>query len=67
MRLGQVLYFGLIVAIGAKTYSAHNIAGSIVKLCVYACLWVGDGCCYTDGMSIGKKDYDETKRIAFYL
>lgn len=29
MRLGQVLYFGLIVAIGAKTYSAHSIAGSI--------------------------------------
>lgn len=29
MRLGQVFYFGLVVAIGAKTYSAHSIAGNI--------------------------------------
>lgn len=29
MRLGQVLYFGLIVSIGVKTYAAHSIAGNI--------------------------------------
>lgn len=29
MRLGQVLYFGLIVKIGADTYAAHTIAGHI--------------------------------------
>ena len=29
MRLGQVLYFGLIVKIGADTYAAHTIAGNI--------------------------------------
>ncbi|WP_217989384.1 MATE family efflux transporter [Niallia circulans] len=29
MRLGQVLYFGLIVKIGAETYAAHSIAGNI--------------------------------------
>lgn len=29
MRLGQVLYFGLIVSIGIKTYAAHSIAGNI--------------------------------------
>lgn len=29
MRLGQVLYFGLIVSIGAKTFAAHSIAGNI--------------------------------------
>lgn len=29
MRLGQVLYFGLIVKIGADTYAAHSIAGNI--------------------------------------
>lgn len=29
MRLGQVVYFGLIVAIGVKTYAAHIIAGNI--------------------------------------
>ncbi|KGR74298.1 multidrug transporter MatE [Ureibacillus manganicus DSM 26584] len=29
MRLGQVLYFGLIVHIGTETFAAHSIAGSI--------------------------------------
>lgn len=29
MRLGQVVYFGLIVSIGVKTYAAHTIAGNI--------------------------------------
>lgn len=29
MRLGQVLYFGLIVSMGVKTYAAHSIAGNI--------------------------------------
>jgi len=29
MRLGQVLYFGLIVKIGADTYAAHSIVGNI--------------------------------------
>lgn len=29
MRVGQVLYFGLIVSMGVKTYAAHSIAGNI--------------------------------------
>lgn len=29
MRLGQVVYFGLIVAIGAKVFASHTIAGNI--------------------------------------
>lgn len=29
MRFGQVLYFGLILKIGADTYAAHSIAGNI--------------------------------------
>lgn len=29
MRLGQVIYFGLIVSMGVKTYAAHSIAGNL--------------------------------------
>lgn len=29
MRIGQVVYFGLIVSLGVKTYAAHSIAGNI--------------------------------------
>jgi Na+-driven multidrug efflux pump len=32
MRFGQVLYFGLILKIGADTYAAHSIAGNIETL-----------------------------------
>lgn len=65
MRLGQVLYFGLIVAIGAKTYSAHTIAGSIESFVYMPAYGLATAAATLTGMSIGKKDYDETKRIAF--
>ena len=29
MRIGQVVYFGMIVSLGVKTYAAHSIAGNI--------------------------------------
>lgn len=29
MRMGQVIYFGLIVSMGVKTYAAHSIAGNL--------------------------------------
>ena len=29
MRLGQVLYFGMIISMGVKTYAAHSIAGNL--------------------------------------
>jgi putative MATE family efflux protein len=68
MRLGQVLYFGVIVAIGAKTYSAHSIAGSIesfVKNYMPA-YGLATAAATLAGNSIGKKDYAETKRVALY-
>ncbi len=29
MRMGQIIYFGLIVSMGVKTYAAHSIAGNL--------------------------------------
>lgn len=66
MRLGQVLYFGLIVAIGAKTYSAHSIAGSIESFVYMPAYGLATAAATLAGNSIGKKDYVETKRVAFY-
>ncbi|MGH1722363.1 MATE family efflux transporter [Enterococcus casseliflavus] len=66
MRLGQMLYFGLIVAIGAKTYSAHSIAGSIESFVYMPAYGLATAAATLAGNSIGKKDYVETKRVAFY-
>lgn len=66
MRLGQVLYFGLIVAIGAKTYSAHSIAGSIESFVYMPAYGLATAAATLAGNRIGKKDYVETKRVAFY-
>lgn len=66
MRLGQVLYFGLIVAIGAKTYSAHSIAGSIESFVYMPAYGLATAAATLAGNSIGKKDFVETKRVAFY-
>ncbi|HFD0491816.1 TPA: MATE family efflux transporter [Enterococcus faecium] len=66
MRLGQVLYFGLIVAIGAKTYSAHSITGSIESFVYMPAYGLATAAATLAGNSIGKKDYVETKRVAFY-
>lgn len=66
MRLGQVLYFGLIVGIGAKTYSSHSIAGSIESFVYMPAYGLATAAATLAGNSIGKKDYEETKRVAFY-
>lgn len=66
MRLGQVLYFGLIVAIGAKTYSAHSIAGSIESFVYMPAYGLATAAVTLAGNSIGKKEFEETKRVAFY-
>ena len=55
MRLGQVLYFGLIVAIGAKTYSAHAIAGSIESFVYMPAYGLATAAATLAGNSIGKK------------
>jgi len=65
MRLGQVMYFGLIVAIGAKTYSAHSIAGSIESFVYMPAYGLATAAATLTGNSIGKQKYRETKRIAF--
>ncbi|HFM8440963.1 TPA: MATE family efflux transporter, partial [Enterococcus faecium] len=55
-----------IVAIGAKTYSAHSIAGSIESFVYMPAYGLATAAATLAGNSIGKKDYVETKRVAFY-
>ncbi|KPG70070.1 MATE family efflux transporter [Enterococcus sp. RIT-PI-f] len=63
MRLGQVLYFGLIVAIGTKTYAAHSIAGSIESFVYMPAYGIATATATMIGMSVGQKNDAETKKI----
>ncbi|MDT2583930.1 MATE family efflux transporter [Lactococcus petauri] len=65
MRLGQVVYFGLIVGLGIKTYAAHSIAGSIESFVYMPAYGLATAAAVLTGNSIGKKDYDETKRVVY--
>lgn len=61
MRLGQVVYFGLIVRMGTEIYAAHNIAG-ILTTFAYT---VGGGFAVASstliGQSIGEKNLSDVK------
>lgn len=50
MRLGQVVYFGLIVRMGTETYAAHNIAGNLT---VFA-YTIGSGFAIAASVTIGQ-------------
>lgn len=65
MRLGQVLYFGLIIVIGTKTYAAHSIAGTIESFVYMPAYGLATAAATLTGNSIGRKNYLETRRIAY--
>lgn len=64
MRVGQVFYFGLIVAIGAKTYSAHSIAGNIESFVYMPAYGLATAASVLTGNSIGRNDFREAKQVA---
>jgi putative MATE family efflux protein len=50
MRLGQVVYFGLIIRMGVEAYAAHNIAGTLT---VFAST-IGSGFAIAASVTIGQ-------------
>ncbi|WP_088809871.1 MULTISPECIES: MATE family efflux transporter [Listeria] len=65
MRLGQVLYFSLIVAVGIKTYAAHSIAGTIESFTYMPGYGFAIAATTLVGMSVGAKNYQEAKQLGF--
>ncbi|MDC3412874.1 MATE family efflux transporter [Aquibacillus sp. 3ASR75-11] len=61
MRLGQVVYFGLIVRMGTETYATHNIAGTLTTFSYT----IGGGFAIAAttliGQSIGEDNIKEVK------
>jgi len=65
MRLGQVVYMGLIVAIGAKTFAAHSIAGNIESFTYMPAYGLATAATTLVGNSIGAENKEAAGRIAY--
>lgn len=59
MRIGQVVYFGLIVGIGSVTFAAHSIAGNIESFTYMPAYGLATAAATLVGMSIGSKNFED--------
>ena len=64
MRLGQVLYMGIIVSISAKVYAAHSIAGTIESFTYMPSYGLAAAASILIGKSTGQQDKAALGRIA---
>ncbi|WJH36166.1 MATE family efflux transporter [Paenibacillus sp. CC-CFT747] len=58
MRLGQVVYFGLIVRMGTESYAAHNIAGTLTVFASTIGTGFAIAASVTIGQAIGNKNVE---------
>lgn len=65
MRLGQVVYFGLIVKIGAETYAAHTIAGNIETFSYMPGYGLAIAATTLVGQRIGARQYRDAYEFGF--
>lgn len=59
MRLGQVLYFGMIVRMGVEVYAAHNIAGTVTTFAYTIGTGFSVAATALIGRSIGEGDLEK--------
>lgn len=63
MRVGQVVYFGLIVSLSTQTYAAHMIAGNIESFTYMPSLGMGVAVTTLVGNYVGRQDLEGAKEI----
>ncbi len=65
MRLGQVIYFSLIVALGTTVYASHMIAGNIESFTYMPAYGLATAAAVLIGQSLGKGDISTVRKVAF--
>lgn len=65
MRLGQVIYFSIIVAIGAITLASHAIIGSIEMFVSMAAYGLSIALATLVGQSVGAKTCSDIERLTY--
>jgi putative MATE family efflux protein len=64
MRIGQVLYFGMIVALGTNTFAAHQIAGNIEVFSYMIGYGFATAATILVSQKLGAKDIEGAKKYA---
>ncbi|CEI83002.1 MATE family efflux transporter [Oceanobacillus oncorhynchi subsp. incaldanensis] len=64
MRIGQVVYFGFIVALGTSTFAAHQIAGNIETFSYMIAYGFAAAATIIVGKQVGAGNYEEAKSYA---
>ncbi|GAK12833.1 MATE family efflux transporter [Geomicrobium sp. JCM 19039] len=64
MRIGQVVYFGFIVALGTTTFSAHQIAGNIETFSYMIAYGFAAAATILVGRLVGAQRYEQAKQYA---
>ncbi|HEL1640756.1 TPA: MATE family efflux transporter [Streptococcus suis] len=65
MRLGQVVYFSLIVGLGTTVYASHMIAGNIESFTYMPAYGLATAAAVLIGQALGKGDLSTVRRVAF--
>lgn len=65
MRLGQVVYFSLIVGLGTTVYASHMIAGNIESFTYMPAYGLATAAAVLIGQALGKEDILTVRRVAF--
>lgn len=65
MRLGQVVYFSLIVGLGTTVYASHMIAGNIESFTYMPAYGLATAAAVLIGQALGKGDILTVRRAAF--
>ncbi|GAX91669.1 MATE family efflux transporter [Effusibacillus lacus] len=64
MRIGQVIYFGMILRMGTYTYAAHQLAGNFTIFGYMAGYGLATAATTLVGQSLGAKKHDEAREYA---
>lgn len=65
MRIGQVVYFGLIVSLGSNVFAAHSIAGNIESFTYMPAYGLAAAISTLAGISKGRKDLQQLKQYTY--
>ncbi|MCI8341895.1 MAG: MATE family efflux transporter [Firmicutes bacterium] len=62
MKLGQVIFFSMVVNLGTSAYVSHNVASGIDNLTWSCAMGFGLAACATIGVSLGEDDVKKAKK-----
>lgn len=65
MRIGQLIYNGMIIGLGTISYVAHNIGGTIEGYSYIPAFGFGVATATLVGISLGENDIDKAKKITY--